>query len=103
MKTQAQAKQLHDKATRGIVLSASEQAHLEHWYSRHDQEEGGILEGTVSPRTLVALQAQVDTTVAQLLPVSQRIQELVAHNEALRREITALQHQLSQGPTVQPA
>lgn len=103
MKTEEHAQQLHDKATRGIVLSASEQVQLESWYSQHDQEESGIIAGTVSPRTLVALQAQVDATVAQLLPVSQRIQELVAHNAALRREISALQHQLSQGPTVQPA
>lgn len=103
MSTEELAKQLHDKATRGIVLSAAEQAQLEAWYAQQDQEERTMLERTTPPQTLVALQAQVETVVAQLLTVTQRIQELVAQNEALRREIATLQHQLAQTPTVQPA
>lgn len=103
MNTEELAKQLHDKATRGIALSATEQAQLEAWYARQDREERVMLERTAPPQTLVTLQVQVETVTAQLLAVTQRIQELVAQNEALRREIAALQHQLAQTPTVQPS
>ena len=103
MSTEELTKQLHDKATRGSVLSAAEQAQLEAWYAQQDQEERAILERATPPQTLAALRTQVETAVAQLLTVTQRIQELVAQNEALRREIATLQHQLVQTPTVQPA
>jgi hypothetical protein len=36
-------KRLHDKATRGLTLSAEEQALLNEWYARHDAEEAAIL------------------------------------------------------------
>lgn len=103
MSTKELMKQLHDKATRGSVLSAAEQAQLEAWYAQQDQEERTILERATPPQTLAALQTQVETAVAQLLTVTQRIQEFVAQNEALRCEIATLQHQLVQTPTVQPA
>lgn len=103
MSTDELAKQLHDKATRGIALSTAEQAKLEAWYAQQDTEENAILARTTPPQTLVTLQVQVDTAVAQLLTVTQRIQELVAQNDALRRDIAALQRQLAQTPTVQPA
>ncbi len=103
MSTEELVKQLHDKATRGSVLSAAEQAQLEAWYAQQDQEERTILERVTLPQTIVALQTQVETAVAQLLAITQRIQDLVAQNETLRREIAALQHQLVQTATVQPA
>lgn len=103
MSTEELAKQLHDKATRGNMLSAAEQAQLEAWYAQQDQEEKAILERATPPQTLAALQTQVETAVAQLLTITQRVQELVTQNEALRREIATLQHQLVQTPTVQLA
>jgi hypothetical protein len=90
-------KQLHDKATRGASLTGEEQAQLEAWYAEQDQAESEGLGLThVSPR-LAPLQAQVETTLTQ------RIQELTAQNETLRREIAALQHQLIHASTRQPA
>ena len=77
---------LHDKATRGIALSAAEQAQLEAWYARQDQEESILLGPTQAPQHLAMLQAQVETVLAQLHTVTRRIQELTAHNEAMRRE-----------------
>lgn len=88
-------KQLHDKATRGITLSTIEQARLDAWYAQQDQEEDALLTQTSPPHTLVALQTQVDTAVAQLHAVTQRLQELVIHNDTLRRDIAVLQQQLT--------
>src|SRR5262249_21322313 len=72
------AKDLHDRATRGAVLSAEDQALLETWYARQDQREGATLgKGSGAP-TPAVLQAQVDSILAQLLAVTQRIQKLTA-------------------------
>lgn len=37
MSTEELMKQLHDKATRGVVLSPAEQTQLAAWYARQDQ------------------------------------------------------------------
>jgi hypothetical protein len=103
MSTDKLVKQLHDKATRGITLSAAEQAQLEAWYAQQDQEEDAVLAQTTRPQALVALQTQVDAAVAQLLAATQHIQELVVHNETLRRDIAILQQQLTQSSSAQSA
>jgi len=71
--------QLHGKATRGMTLSAEEQAQLAAWYAEQDQRENALL-GTGSSQHLAALHAQVETALAQLLMVTQRMQELTARN-----------------------
>jgi predicted nucleic acid-binding Zn-ribbon protein len=103
MSTAELMKQLHDKATRGITLSIIEQVQLDAWYTQQDQEESALLTQTPPPQTLVALQTQIDTTVARLLAVTQRLQELEKHNEALRRDIAALQQRLPPSSPVQSA
>ena len=103
MSTDELAKQLHYKTTRGSALSATEQAQLDTWYVTQDKAESLVLAAIASPQTLASLQGQVDTAVAQLLTATQRIQELVAQNDVLRCDIAALQRQLAQAQTVQPA
>jgi hypothetical protein len=103
MSTSDVVKQLHDKATRGIMLSTSEQAQLDAWYTQQDHEEGVLLTQTSPPQELVVLQAQVDSAIAQMLAVTQRAQELEKHNEALRRDIAALQQQLRRSSSVRSA
>ena len=97
------AKQLHDKATRGLALTAEEQAQLEAWYTGQDQQERAVLGPTGSSQRLATLHTQVETALAQLLNVTQRIQELTVHNETLRHEIAVLQHQLPLVSTREPA
>ena len=97
------AKQLHDKVTRGGVLSSDEQAKLDAWYDRQDAAESAMFAQTNPPQTLVALQAQVDAAVAQLLTVTQRVRDLTLQNDALRLDITALQRQLPQVSAPQTA
>jgi hypothetical protein len=93
------AQQLHDKATRGLALSAEEQAQLEAWYAAQDQQERAVLGPIGASQRLATLHTQVETALAQLLTVTQRIQELTVHNETLRREIAVLQRQLPLVPT----
>jgi hypothetical protein len=85
------------------VLSAGEQAQLDAWYAEQDQRENAVLgPASASPR-LAMLHTQVETALAQLLTVTQRIQALTAHNETLRREIAVLQRQLPLASTREPA
>ena len=95
--------QLHDRFTRGIPLSVDEQAQLEAWYTREDQAEGDILVATASVPDVDALQAQLDKSLEEVHTVVQRIRQLVSDNEATRREIETLQHQLVQSRPTQPA
>jgi hypothetical protein len=97
------AQQLHDKATRGLALSAEEQSRLEAWYAEQDRQERAVLGPPGSSQRLATLHTQVETALAQLLTVTQRIQELTVHNETLRREIAVLQRQLPLAATREPA
>jgi peptidoglycan hydrolase CwlO-like protein len=95
--------QLHDRSTRGEILSADEQAQLEEWYASQDQAESGTLGLTAVEPTLSRLQAQVDAALIQLTTVTKRIQDIAAENESLRREIATLRRQLANLPASQPA
>jgi hypothetical protein len=97
------AEQLHDRATRGEVLSAKERGQLQEWYARLDREEAEALNRAVPSASLTALHAQIDTALSQLATVTQRIQTLTGENAAIRQEITSLQALLAQKPTPQPA
>src|SRR5262245_52553557 len=103
MSTDESLRQLHDKATRGVMLSADEQARLDAWYTQQDREEDIVLAQMLPPQTLATLQAQVDTVVSQMQVVTQRIQELLLSNESLRHEIITLQRQLTRVQTASPA
>jgi hypothetical protein len=96
-------KQLHDRATRGEALLPQEQAQLKAWYAAQDQAEMAKLDLTAAGKTAATLQAQVDSTLAQLTVVTRQIQETSAENQALRRENAALRHQLAQRVLFQPA
>lgn len=97
------AQALHDKATRGEALSAEEQAQVDEWYARLDQEEGAALTKTLPPQRLATLHAQIDVALAHLLIVTERVQKQLAENEQVRQEIVVLQRQLAQSSTAQPA
>jgi hypothetical protein len=85
------------------MLSPAEQTQLAAWYAQQDQEEEALLARVAPSPPLVVLQTQVDSAVAQLLATTQRIQDLVAHNDSLRRDIATLQQQLTQSSSPQPA
>jgi hypothetical protein len=103
MSREDRVRHLHDTVTRGGTLSAEEQAQLDAWYAEEDQREGVVLgPADASPR-LTMLHSQVETALAQLLTVTQRIQTLTAQNDTLRREIAVLQRQLPLAAPRDPA
>lgn len=83
---------LHDKATRGVALSESEQAQLETWYRAQDEAEGQTL--AASGFDVSNLRAQITASIEQIAAAAKHIQELSAQNDALRLEIAALQRLL---------
>jgi len=102
MVSDERARQLHDKATRGKPLSAEEQSLLEQWYALQDSAESSTLSLSSDEERLVALQAQVEAALTQLITVTKRIQEVASENEALRHEIAVLRQQLAYQSTSQP-
>jgi len=88
--------QLHDKATRGIPLSANEQVELDAWYAEHDRIESHLLGSTGASQPPADLQVRVERALNQLLKTTQYIQKLTAQNNAIRREIAELQRHLVQ-------
>jgi len=96
------AKQLHDRATRGELLSEEEQSLLKNWYALEDSVESDALGLTGDKKTLTTLQAQVRLALVQLTIVTKRIQEIASENEALRHEIALLRRQLTHQSVSQP-
>ena len=88
--------QLHDRATRGGVLSADERAQLEAWYDEMDHAEMARLNLAARTKNFDFLQAEIDAAQAQILVTVKRIQKTEKENDALRREITALEDLLAQ-------
>ncbi len=95
MTSQDQLKQLHDKASRGEMLTTTERAQLEQWYAMQDATEFKALGLDAAEKTLATLQTQIDSALTQLLTVTRRIQEVASENETLRREISTLRQQLT--------
>lgn len=89
-------KELHDKATKGELLSLEEKEQLESWYAAQDKMEAeaiGLLEeGNLSD----GLQAQIESALSQLVKLTNRIQGIAAENKILRTENAALLRQLAQ-------
>ena len=94
-------RQLHDRATRGELLSVEEQSLLKDWYVLQDSAESDAL--NLNKDTLATLQTQVEEALTQLTIVTKRIQEVASENKALKREIVELHRQLVYQPTVQLA
>ena len=92
------AQQLHDKATRGLELTAQEQAELDTWYAAQDAAEQQLLGASAATPSLAVIQAQVTGAVTQLNVATQRVEELMHGNAALREEIAKLQQRLAQRP-----
>jgi len=89
------AQQLHDKSTRGELLSIEEVKQLEEWYAREDRSEGQSLRLKVTEKSSSALQSQIDNALAQLMTATNRIQQVAMENEVLRREVLDLRLQVS--------
>jgi hypothetical protein len=93
---------LHDRATRGIPLSAEEQADLIAWYGEQDQVERDMLRHGDSSGEASTLQAELDAVLIQLAASSERVREVSAQNDEIRREIAALRRLLPLASSSRP-
>lgn len=98
MKPEERVRELHDLATRGVALSAEQQAQLDAWYAAEDRVEAALLSRPTPDPALTGLRAQVEEARVRLGTTTRRIEELATLNEALRQEIAALQRQVAQTP-----
>jgi peptidoglycan hydrolase CwlO-like protein len=87
--------QLHERATRGEVLTTGEQKQLENWYALQDSAESSLLKSATAEPDVSELRSQVEVVLSQLTAITQRIQQVTLENEKLRREIAALHQQLA--------
>ena len=87
--------ELHDRSTRGEVLSEEEMAKLNGWYAQQDEAEARLLGVSVKNESAEILQMQIKSTLAQVASVTQQIQQLVAQNEDLRQEVAILKQHLA--------
>ena len=93
-KPMSQGAILHDRATRGEVLTEPEQAALEAWYRQQDEAEVRQLhEGQL--QTLEGIPGDVQGVLSRIKETASRIQVLDLQNASLRQEIASLQQRLS--------
>ncbi len=95
MDTASDGPRLHARAARGEELSAAERERLDAWYAAQDAAEWALLTRAEPGQNVVALHAQIAATTARLQEAAQRVHELAAQNEVLRKETVALQRQLA--------
>jgi hypothetical protein len=103
MVTDNQAKQLHDRATRGEALSEEEKSILADWYTLQDRAESETLGLTNDENTLAPLKAQIEAALTQLSTLTHRLQEISSENEILRQENALLRRQLANSAPIQKA
>ena len=77
---------LHNRATRGEILTLDEQEQLRCWYAELDRVEMAQLNAAQRTSRLSELQALVQRASAQVVVQSRRIEEITAENAKLRRK-----------------
>lgn len=86
---------LHDRVTRGELLSEAELRQLEAWYAGQDAIEAALLGSkTESAFNLAPLESQISDTLEKIADLTHRIQQVSAENDRLRRENNALKSEL---------
>jgi predicted RNA-binding Zn ribbon-like protein len=86
----AEVKQLHDRATPAAELSTAERAALEAWYARQDAAEGVMLAKAPLAETIEGLRSAVREAVSRLQVVTRQIEALLREHAELLAEQRAL-------------
>jgi hypothetical protein len=86
---------LHDRATRGEMLSREEQALLDQWYLSEDNAEQGVLDSSAADGATEDVQVQITAVLERCIMLAQKNQELFQQNDELRRELTQLRQQVA--------
>lgn len=95
--TDEEALRLHDRAARGESLTGEETVQLETWYAAQDAAEARELaSASTAP---VDLTQRIHASLEQIAEATRHIQQTVADNDSLRREIATLRLELAQQAT----
>lgn len=86
---------LHDRATRGLPLSAAEQTQLQAWYEEKDREEAALLKLTPTDLREAEAVRQMRQMLMLITELTQQNETVARQNEALLSEIAALRQQLA--------
>jgi hypothetical protein len=87
---------LHDRSSRGELLSDDDQAILNAWYAEQDQAEGMLLGRQPSDDTAHDMHQQIIQAARHLEQITQQITATIAANDAIRKEIAILHTRLAQ-------
>jgi len=90
-----QGKHLHDKATTGRSLSPKEQEQLNSWYAIQDAQEEAILKIEPTREQPEVLYQKIEKALEQLTALANRLQQLTAENQILRKKNEALSLQVA--------
>lgn len=93
MLTDEQAVQLHQRSVMGQSLTAEEQAELEAWYKKRDEEEAKMLKLDDDDDDLAEIRQKLNASLNQLVLETQRLRQIEMENEALRHEVARLLQQ----------
>lgn len=94
------AKQLHDKSTRGKVLTPEESKLLKNWYTKQDNEESKLLlNHDYELATENILNDQIGPILTRIGTAAEQIHKITDENKVLRQNIAKLQRQLEEKST----
>ncbi len=92
---------LHDRATRGEVLSETEKAQLEAWYESHDKLESELLNNGNTPDFLGQRNLQIQVVLSEIAEFTSDIQKISTENEKIRRENEVLREKIAENLTLE--
>ncbi len=92
--TDEAALHLHDRAAQSKSLSDEERGQLETWYAAQDAAEARDLASAITEP--VDLTRRIQASLEQVAEAARKIQETVAENDSLRREIANLRLERAQ-------
>jgi Ca2+-binding EF-hand superfamily protein len=87
---------LHDRATRGEVLSETERRQLESWYESQDKLESESLNKIDVGNILSKRNIQIESALSEIAEITSKIQKILAENEKIRRENEILRRKIAE-------
>lgn len=87
---------LHDRATRGEVLSETEQMQLSNWYELQDKLESDSLNKIDVKEILSKRNMQIESALSEIAKITSTIQKILSENEKIRRENEILRKKISE-------
>ncbi|HEX4948064.1 MAG TPA: hypothetical protein VFZ34_15435 [Blastocatellia bacterium] len=103
MLTDEQGVKLHHRSVLGETLPAEEQAALEAWYAKQDEEEMKSFQFEADEPEIAQLEQRFKESLNQLVEETHHLQQLEQENELLQQEVTRLQQRLARKQMLEAA